>query len=97
MQVTSNGKVRRSEAEWREILAQWKQSGLSRNVFCKRAGIAKASFDKWKQRLSMSADPSPRSFVELSVPLDDSAGSAALGDGEFEMVFPGDVVLRWKR
>jgi transposase-like protein len=96
MKVTSNGKVRRSETEWREIFARCEQSGLSRSAFCRREGIAKASFDKWRHRLPALSDPSPNAFVELSVPRDDPARSLAISGSAFEMIFPGGVVLRWK-
>lgn len=96
MKVTSNGKVRRSEMEWREIFARWEQSGLSRSAFCRGEGIAKASFDKWRHRLPALPDPAANAFVELSVPRDDSAQSVAHSNGVFEMIFPGGVVLRWK-
>ncbi len=96
MKVTSNGKVRRSETEWRETFARWAQSGLSRNAFCRREGIAKASFDEWRHRLPALSDPAPNAFVELSVPRDDPAQSFAVSGGALEMIFPGGVVLRWK-
>ena len=97
MQVTSSGKVRRSESEWRAIFKRWEQSGLSRIAYCTQEGISKASFDKWKRRVSRQSESSPSSFVEIPVPSNDRASGAlpAIG-GEFEMVFPGGVVLRWK-
>ena len=40
MQLMSNGKVRRSDAEWREILARWKKSGLSPEGVLQERGSA---------------------------------------------------------
>ena len=37
MRVTRNGKVWRSEAEWRTICARFAQSGLGPKEFCQRA------------------------------------------------------------
>jgi hypothetical protein len=91
MKVLSNGKVKRSAAEWREIIERCERSGLSRQAFCRNNKIAKASFDKWKGRLSKMSDPLASSFVEIPVSRD-----AATPGGEFELSFPGGVVLRWK-
>ncbi len=96
MQVSLNGKVRRSESEWREIFGRWEQSGLSRGAFCEHEKISKASFDKWKRRLSGAADPVASPFVELSAPRGSSVPSPSLVSGELEVAFPGGVVLRWK-
>ncbi len=46
MQVTSSGKVRRSESEWRAIFKRWEQSGVSRIAYCKQEEISKASFSE---------------------------------------------------
>ncbi len=39
MQLMSNGRVRRTDIEWRVILARWKKSGLSPVEFCKKQDI----------------------------------------------------------
>ena len=96
MQMTSSGKVRRSESEWRAIFKRWEQSGQSRIAYCKQEGISKASFDKWKRRLSKQSDSPPSSFIEIPVPSNDRASGVTGSGGEFEIVFPGGVVLRWK-
>ena len=39
MQLNSNGHVQRSAAQWSEIIARYRQSGLgSRGVLCSRKG-----------------------------------------------------------
>ena len=47
MRVTSNGKVRRSKAEWRAICERFVNSGLGPKEFCHREAIALGSFKKW--------------------------------------------------
>ena len=56
MRVTSNGKVRRTVAEWQTICARFAKSGLSQQEFCQRESIAVGSFKKWYQRCT--AQPS---------------------------------------
>jgi hypothetical protein len=53
MQVSSNGKVRRSEKEWRELLAQFARSGLSRREFCRKEKVNFNSFQRWSGRLAV--------------------------------------------
>ena len=67
MRVTANGKVLRSEAEWRTICTRFAQSGLGPQEFCQRESIAVGSFKKWYQRCAESGGQS-RAFVELVAP-----------------------------
>ena len=65
MHVQSNGKVRRSRAEWEAIFERFSASGLSMIAFCRREGIAKGSFSKWMHRLRESEDePAPEAEAE---------------------------------
>ena len=93
MHVQTNGKVRRSLAEWQTILGRFETSGLSMAAFCRREGLAKGTFSKWKQRVEESGGESA-SFVEWSSPV--SPSSSTLEAGEFELALPGGVRLRWK-
>lgn len=67
MRVTANGKVWRSEAEWRTICARFAQSGLGPKEFCQREAIAVGSFRKWYQRCTAKGALS-EAFVELVAP-----------------------------
>lgn len=96
MRVMSDGKIRRSSSEWRVIIKQQKASGLPRTTFCEREGIAKATFDKWKRRLSGDACGEPTSFIELTAPTELHVAPTSTALGEFELCLPGGVVLRWK-
>ena len=93
MRVQSNGKVRRSLAEWQQIFGRFETSGLSMTAFCRREGLAKGTFSKWKQRMEESGGE-PASFVEWSAPVPPS--SPTLEAGEFELALPGGVILRWR-
>ncbi len=93
MHVQSNGKVRRSREEWRAIFEQFSASGLSMVAFCRREGLAKGTFSKWMHRVGESEEPLA-AFVELSPRV--AASSSTLEAGEFELVLPGGVRLRWR-
>jgi len=102
MRVLADGRVRRTEAEWRELVERFEKSGLSLSAFCRRAKLPRGSFVKWRRRLAGSprveraARPAP-AFVEWIAP--SSAETAAVqraGSGELELSLPGGVVLRWR-
>ena len=45
----------RSRDEWARLVAQWRQSGQSRVVFCKRHGLAVSTLSDWARRLRTEA------------------------------------------
>ena len=45
----------RSRNEWEKILSTWESSGLSQADFCKREGISKSVFNKYKLKLRGSS------------------------------------------
>lgn len=47
----------RPEQHWRELMAQWRQSGLPVRVFCRRQGVAKSPFYRWRRRLEQPEGP----------------------------------------
>jgi len=59
---SSDGKVRRSAAEWRTILRQFDESGLTRAEFCRRQGLDLTTFQRWRRRLENAQE----SFVEVA-------------------------------
>jgi len=96
MQTLADGRVRRTEAEWRALIERFEKSGLSMSVFCRRAKVSRSSFVKWRRRLSGRPRPSP-SFVEWMAPSSAEPESVeASGAGELELSLPGGIVLRWK-
>ena len=93
MRVQANGKMRRSRAEWRRIFDRFETTDLSEAAFCRREGIAKGSFSRWKHCFRAS-EGEKAGFVELPPPVHPS--SASLEAGEMELALPGGVRLRWK-
>jgi hypothetical protein len=88
MQMQSNGQVQqRSAAQWGEIIAQYRQSGLGSRQFCAETGLALRTFAKWERRLRRSETSKGR-FVEVKAPV----GTA--GPWAVEVEFPNGVRLR---
>ena len=97
MRVLVDGRVRRTEAEWRAVLERFEKSGLSMSAFCRRSKLPRGSLVKWKRRLSRAASASP-AFVEWIAPVS-AAGEVEETPAravELELTLPGGVVLRWK-
>jgi len=92
MRVLADGRVRRTESEWRTIMTRYERSGLSESAFCRRSKLARATFVKWKARLA--AKGSAPTFVEWVAPETDE--TVTRESEEFELSLPGGVVLRWK-
>lgn len=102
MRVLADGRVRRTEAEWRGLVERFEKSGQSMAAFCRRTKLPRGSLVKWRRRLGAGpgverhARPSP-AFVEWIAP--PSAVAEAVkggGAGELELSLPGGVVLRWR-
>src|SRR2546428_13986741 len=63
MQVTANGHVQRSAAEWQGIIARYRQSGLGMGEFCAQEGLTLRTFEEWYRR-QRRAERGEGRFVE---------------------------------
>jgi len=87
MQMTSNGQVQRSAAEWSTIIARYRQSGLGSQQFCEQEGLTLRTFEKWYGRMRRSETSKGR-LMEVKSPL----GTA--GPWAVEVALPTGVRLR---
>jgi hypothetical protein len=53
-------RVRRSAQEWRDVLAAFANSALSVESYCRREGISRACFYRWRSILGNAEDRSLR-------------------------------------
>ena len=68
-------RIRRSEATWRELFSRQAGSGMTAVEFCRREGISKNVFHRWRVALlgtggrravrSVEARAEPSSFIDL--------------------------------
>lgn len=96
--MTTHQRIRRSAAQWREIVQQFVDSGLSATAFCKRNELAYGTFIRWRHELSLhkealspdkpSADWLP---IDLTDPIDGPERT-----WEIELELPGGVQLRMR-
>jgi hypothetical protein len=93
MQLMSNGRVRRTEIEWREILTRWKKSGLSPVEFCKKEALRLTSFHRWQERLGVEL--APVQFVPVT-PRAEAPAVRTAGSWTLEVSLPNGVQLRFQ-
>ena len=73
----------RSRNEWQRLVAGWKRSGLTQEVYCVRHGISVGSLQRWRRILAADAVPgsqaiSPGSeFVPVTLVSDPPASASA--------------------
>ena len=91
MDVLSDGRTRRTTAEWRAIFERFEASGLSALAFCRQERVSRSAFARW--RLQSRGTPAPTGrFIELHAGSLDETRSVT--PGGFELVLPGGAVLR---
>jgi hypothetical protein len=92
--------VRRSQQQWRELLARFAQSGQSREQFCAEQDLSVGSFTQWQRRLREPAPVGGNSAEEavfIELPRAQAGAAAPPGSWELELQLGAGVVLRLKR
>lgn len=97
MQVLSDGRIRRTTPEWKELIDRFDKSDLPIAAFCEKEGLSRSAFASWKRKLGALRKKAP-SFVEVTsiakrTPPVQSVSSTSTC---FELALPGGVTLRWK-
>ncbi|MGE0684835.1 MAG: hypothetical protein AB7P69_28485 [Candidatus Binatia bacterium] len=87
MHLTANGRVQRSAAEWRAIIARYERSGAKQAEFCTREGIALHSFKQHYRRRQPMETPAG-AFVEVQPQTAEPESWAV------ELEFPSGLRLR---
>ena len=84
-QATSKkSKIRRSESEWRGIIAEYEQSGQTQEAYCQGRGISLSPFHKWRRRLKGVVPGETPNFIEIKPKVFSSGGRTyeiVLGSG----------------
>ena len=88
---------RRSEEQWREIVARWRTSGESAREFAAREGLVAGTLSWWGNRLKADAPRRAREAKAESqafAPLRVTSSSSSSGGGRIEVVTPSGLVVR---
>jgi hypothetical protein len=88
----------KTHAEWRQVITQWEQSGLSIPAFAAQIGMSSSAVSYWKKRferepsLGISAlDKTPSAFVPVTV-VTEQKPQTPVADARLGAVF--EVLLR---
>jgi hypothetical protein len=76
---------RRTADEWRQILQEQREQGLSDRDCCARYGAAPSSLKRWRGRLGLGGTRGHRPFVELPIP--------QTSVGEIRIILPNRIEL----
>ncbi len=88
MQVSSNGNVRRTKAEWRKIVSRYERSELAARDFCLKEDLKLSSFGTWHRKLSASSNT--EAFVKVT------PESQTSTSWELEVSLPNGCMLRFQ-
>lgn len=97
-QIGVKGKQRhRSAGEWRELVKAWKNSGKTRELWCREQGVGRESLRRWTKRLRHSVADAPMVEVARSASVARSSPSMRVRitrEGEVELlgVFTQEVL-----
>lgn len=104
------GRRRLGEAKWRELLSRFDAGSDTVEVFCRRHGVTKSSFQRWRSRTADGASGAvpaqeglqrrQAGFVDLGLlsrPSGQSGSSGSAGRLELTLDLGGGVTLRVAR
>ena len=88
----------RSADEWRELVAAWKQSGKTRDVWCREQGVGRESLRRWTKRLRRTEANTPLVQIgkDVSAAAQVPMQLRVLANGDVELVgaFSEEVLRR---
>lgn len=82
------------QAQWRKRVSAFERSGLTRKVWCLRAGVAVATLDYWRSRLRDAGDGSGQALVPIVVSDRPIVDARLVGAGTIEIDTGGGVRIR---
>ncbi len=95
--MTKITRTRRSADQWRKLIAEQADSGLSQEAFCKEKRLALSTFANWKRRLGSEPAvrdeqaPDPSTWIDLG-----SLGARSSG-WDIELDLGDGICLRLRR
>ncbi len=84
-------KVRRTKAQWQQLVEGQADSGLTISDYCASHGITVSGFYQWRKKLQSTeaVQMQPESWLSFASPPQNEQGN-----WQIELALPGGVVLR---
>lgn len=86
--------MRRTPAQWRELLQNQQSSGLSMAAFCRQQDLRQKSFYYWRRKL-MKANVVPSDFIHVQMPVRTMSSRCVLKVGAAELSVSDAVSPSW--
>ena len=88
-------RVMRTQRQWKALLEEFNNSGLTRSAFCKKHRIATSSLYRWQQLLAEQSDQAT-DFIDVTQPLSSTAPPtpALDNDWQVELELGAGIVLK---
>ena len=83
-------RVRRTRAEWQQLIEEQAASGQSQTAFCAAHSLSVTNFQNWKSRLKKEATDA--SWIEV-----EAVPTPLSSDWEIELALGGGMTLRLRR
>lgn len=94
--LKSRTRVMRSKAQWKTLLEEFNNSGLTKSAFCKKHRIATSSLYRWQQLFAEHV--APTDFIDVTQPLSSTAAPALAhahdNDWQVELELGAGIILR---
>jgi transposase len=84
--------MKKTKEEMRQLYAQWQQSGLSRQAFCKQENIHYATFHYWHKQFNQLQDGG---FSEVSLAPPQTVSAELIFPSGVRMVFHSTPPVGW--
>ena len=94
---TKRKQIRRSAAQWSDLLMRFAGSGQTRERFCAEQGLSLSSFDRWRRKLREASSSTTISGEPLFVELTPDDASSETPVWDIELQLGADVFLRLRR
>ena len=88
---------RRTAEQWRALIAEQSECGLSQSAFCKRKKLALSTFNLWKRRLAESDGPPATRSGEQDSWIDLGQLASSRSGWDIELDLGDGVCLRLRR
>ena len=96
IQPKSRTRIARSRSQWKALLAEFNNSGLTRTAFCKKHRIATSSLYRWRQIFADHARGAD--FIDVTQPLSSTPtpppAHARDNNWQVELELGAGIVLR---